>query len=114
MKTIVALVCLLGIFPGQAQTRSDAQSVPASQTSSETVPEPLPADAPALRGRLVSNRESSRRADKAFRAVCIIKLSFIDRFFLHGKTDDANLSLLYYGGTSCGKFFRSFLQFVYN
>ena len=48
MKTIVALVCLLGIFPGQAQTRSDAQSVPASQTSSETVPEPLPADAPAV------------------------------------------------------------------
>lgn len=48
MKTIVALVCLLGILPGQAQTRSDAQSVPASQTASETVPEPLSADAPAV------------------------------------------------------------------
>ncbi len=48
MKSIVTLVCLLGVFAGQAQTRSDAQPVPASQATSQAVPEPSTADAAAV------------------------------------------------------------------
>jgi len=48
MKSVVTLVCLLGILSGQAQTRSDAQSVPASQSTTQAVSDPLPADAAAI------------------------------------------------------------------
>lgn len=48
MKPVVALVCLLGVFAGQAQTRSDAQAVPASQTTSQAVPDPSADDAAAI------------------------------------------------------------------
>ncbi len=48
MKSVVTLVCLLGILSGQAQTRSDAQSVPASQSTAQAVSDPLPADAAAI------------------------------------------------------------------
>ncbi len=46
--SVVTLVCLLGILSGQAQTRSDAQAVPASQSTAQSVSEPLPADAAAV------------------------------------------------------------------
>ncbi len=48
MKSVVTLACLLGIFSGQAQTRSDAQAVSASQSTVQAVSDPLPADAAAV------------------------------------------------------------------
>lgn len=48
MKPVVALVCLLGVFAGQAQTRSDAQAVPASQTTSQAVSDPSADDAAVI------------------------------------------------------------------
>ncbi len=45
---VVTLACLLGILSGQAQTRSDAQAVPASQSTSQSVSDPLQADAAAV------------------------------------------------------------------
>ncbi len=46
--SVVTLACLLGILSGQAQTRSDAQAVPASQSTAQPVSDPLPADAAAV------------------------------------------------------------------
>ncbi len=60
MKSVVTLVCLLGIFAGQAQTRSDAPSVPASQTAPEAVSDPSADDAAAV-GELADRVDALER-----------------------------------------------------
>ncbi len=60
MKSVVTLVCLLGIFAGQAQTRSDASSVPASQTAPQAVSDPQADDAAAV-GELADRVDALER-----------------------------------------------------